>query len=385
VPEIGISGFPLDYPYSGSAVYVRNLTRELPRVAPDLSFRLFTRWARCDSDMPNNRITSPLAWANRGHGVGARLDKLAWEVGSLAAASGLRRQALLHSTYFAAPFVTSCPQVVTVHDVIPLILPGYHRSRQAELYSRFMAWNVPRAAHSIITVSEHAKHDIVRVLGVGEEHVHVTYEAVEARFQPDQPAGALERVSAKYRLPERFALYLGGAERRKNIETLVRAWSRSRRALRDRELKLVIVARFPPPDALYPDIWGLVAAEGLERDVILLEDVDERDKPALYARALMFCFPSLYEGFGFPPLEAMASGIPVVCSNAASLPEVVGTAALTVPPEDVEAWSNALMSLVDSESQRALLASRGLQQAAKFSWTRTAEQTAGIYRGLLGR
>jgi glycosyltransferase involved in cell wall biosynthesis len=384
VPEIGISGLPLDYPYSGSAVYVRNLTRELPKVAPDLSFRLFTRWTRFDSDVPNNRIASPFAWGNRGHGVGARLDKLAWEVGCLPVASGLRREVLLHSTYFAAPLVTSSPLVVTVHDVIPLILPGYHRSRQAELYSRFMAWNVSHAARSIITVSEHAKHDIVRVLGVREERVHVTYEAVDARFHPDQPAMALERVSAKYRLPERFALYLGGAERRKNIETLIRAWSRSGRALRDRELKLVIVARFPPPDALYPDVSGLVTAEGLERDVILLEDVDEWDKPALYARALMFCFPSLYEGFGFPPLEAMASGVPVVCSNASSLPEVVGNAALTIPPEDVEAWSDALVRLADSESQRATLANGGLQQASRFSWTRTAEQTVGIYRGLLG-
>ena len=187
-----------------------------------------------------------------------------------------------------------------MHDVIPLVLPGYHRSRQAELYSRFMAWNVPRAARSIITVSEHAKQDIIRVLGVEEERVHVTYEAVEARFHPDQPADELRRVAATYRLPERFALYLGGAERRKNIETLIRAWSRARRALRDREVKLVIVARFPRPDALYPDIPGLVQAEGLEQDVILIEDVEERDKPALYALALMFCFPSLLRRFRLP-------------------------------------------------------------------------------------
>ncbi len=385
MPEVGISGLPLDYPFSGSAVYVRNLARELPSVAPDFTFRLFTRWAKPESNLPGTRLSSPFARINRGQGVGARLDKLAWEVGSLPAASALRRQALLHSTYFAAPVISSCPLIVTVHDVIPLVLPGYHRGRQADLYSRFMAWNVPRATRSIITVSEHAKRDIMRILGVREDRVHVTYEGVEARFQPEQPASEVERVRARYHLPQRFALYLGGAERRKNLETLIRAWTRGRRELRDRDVKLVVVARFPPPDALYPDIHGLVRAEGLEQDVILVAEVDERDKPALYAAALMFCFPSYYEGFGFPPLEAMASGIPVVCSDASSLPEVVGDAACMVPPEDTGGWCEAIVRLADSELERASLTNRGLLRAAKFSWARTALRTVAIYRDLLGR
>lgn len=385
MPEVGISGLPLDYPFSGSAVYVRNLVRELPLAAPDLAFRLFTRWARPESSLSGTRLLSPFAPVNHGHGVGARLDKLAWEVGTLPAASALRRQALLHSTYFAAPAIISCPLVVTVHDVIPLVLPGYLRNRQADLYSRFMAWNVPRAAGSIITVSEHAKRDIVRVLDVREDRVHVTYEAVEARFHASHPASEIERIRKRYHLPERFVLYLGGAERRKNLETLIRAWARGRRALRDRELKLVIVARFPPPDALYPDIPGLVQAQGLQHDVVLIAEVDERDKPALYAAALIFCFPSNYEGFGFPPLEAMASGVPVLCSNASSLPEIVGEAACMLPPEDIGSWCEAIVRVADSDAKRASLTSRGLLRATEFSWARTARQTAALYRDLLGR
>lgn len=385
MPEIGISGLPLDYPFSGSAVYVRNLVRELPQVAPELSFFLFTRWVEQEPGMAGARLSTPFALLHRSHGVAGRADKLAWEIGSLPAASAMRRQALLHSTYFAAPVAAASPVVVTVHDVIPLVLPGYHRNRQAELYSRFVAWNVPRKAHSIITVSEHAKGDILRVLGFPEDRVHVTYEAVEARFHPRQALSTIERIRVKYNLPPRFVLYLGGGERRKNVETLVRAWARAARVLADRELKLVIVAKFPPPDSLYPDVPGLVRSLELCDDVILISQVDEADKPALYVSALMFCFPSRYEGFGFPPLEAMASGVPVLCSNASSLPEIVGDAALRLPPDDVEAWCDAIVRLADSQSERSALRLRGLDRACAFSWTRTAEQTASIYRDILGR
>ena len=383
MPEIGISGLPLDYPHSGSAVYVRNLLRELPAVAPDLSFYVFMRWAQNETGMAGARISDPFAPFNRGHGLAGRVDKLTWEAGSLPAASFLRRQALLHSTYFAAPVAASSPIVVTVHDVIPLVLPGYHRGRQAELYSRFMAWNVPRTAQSIITVSENSKTDIVRALRVSEDRVHVTHEAVDERFFPNQAIDKVECVRAKFKLPQRFVLYIGGAERRKNLETLVRAWARAVRSLADRELKLVLVARFPPPDALYPDIPGLVRSLGLQNHVLLLADVDEADKPALYGGALFFCFPSRYEGFGFPPLEAMASGVPVLCSDASSLPEVVGDAARTLPPDDVVAWSDEMVRLADSDSERAELRARGLERAKAFSWRRTAEQTAAIYRDIL--
>jgi glycosyltransferase involved in cell wall biosynthesis len=366
-------------------VYVRNLLRALPAVAPDLSFYVFTRWAENEAGMAGARISDPFGPFNRGHGFAGRADKLTWEVGSLPVASLLRRQALLHSTYFAAPVAASSPVVVTVHDVIPLVLPGYHRSRQAELYSRFMAWNVPRTARSIIAVSEHAKRDIVRALGISEDRVHVTYEAVDERFRPGQATSTVECVRAKYKLPQHFVLYIGGAERRKNLETLVRAWARAVRSLVDRELKLVLVARFPPPDALYPDIPGLVRSLGLQNDVLLIADVDEADKPALYGAALLFCFPSRYEGFGFPPLEAMASGVPVLCSNASSLPEIVGDAACSLPPDDVETWSEEIVRLADSESERAALRAGGLERANAFSWKRTAGQTAAIYRDILGR
>ena len=139
VGEIAISGLPLDYPHSGTAVYLRNLLPLLPDVAPDLRFRVYVRGATA-SELPSTRLITPVAGLNRGAGAGAQIDKLLWEIGSLPAAAALRRASLIHSPTFAAPVLSPCPVVVTVHDLIPLILPDYHRSPRAIYYSRLMAW-----------------------------------------------------------------------------------------------------------------------------------------------------------------------------------------------------------------------------------------------------
>jgi glycosyltransferase involved in cell wall biosynthesis len=144
------------------------------------------------------------------------------------------------------------------------------------------------------------------------------------------------------------------------------------------------VADFPPPDLLYPDIPGLIARLGLGKDIVQVPYVQEADKPALYRAALMLGFPSMYEGFGLTPLEAMASGVPVVASNATSIPEVVGGGGLLLPPNDPETWASSLLRLVDSPEERGALAAAGVERAKAFSWRRTAEATAAVYREVLG-
>ena len=383
-PEIGLAGLLLDYPNSGSAVYARNLVPLLPKVAPDLRFSLFVRRAEVQqSDARVHRLRSPFAQFNHGRGIGAQLDKLAWEELNLPIAAAAARNALLHSLYFAAPIVSSTPVVVTIHDVIPLVLPGYHRSRQSALYTRLMAWSVKRVS-AIITVSQHSKADIMNALGIPENRVHVTYEAADERFRPEAEPGELEKVQAKYGLPERFVLYTGGAEKRKNLVTLVRAWARARSTMRRHDVRLVIVAAFPPPDNLYPDVPGLVGRLGLSEDIVLLPQIDEQDKPAVYRAAIAFCFPSMYEGFGFTPLEAMASGTPVLASNVTSIPEVVGEGGWLLDPYDVDAWAEAIRQVVESERIRMELRKRGIQRSYAFSWRRTAEQTVQVYRRVLG-
>jgi len=384
MPEVGLSGLFLDYPHSGTAVYTRNLVANLPAVAGDLRFRLFVRHAAlAAAGVETQRVTMPFGRLTRRGGSGARLDKLLWESLALPLAAAAHREALLHSLYFAVPPVSRVPVVVTVHDLIPLAVPGYHRSRQSAAYSRLMA-TTARHASAIIAVSHHGAQDIERLLGVPPNRVHVTHEATDDRFAPGGLPDEVAHLHQKYRLPERFVLYLGSAERRKNLETLVRAWSSVAGPMRDRDVRLLIVARFPPPDALYPDIPALVRELRLERDVCFLDNVEECDKPALYRASLAFAFPSVYEGFGLPPLEAMACGVPVVASDATSIPEVVGNGGWLLPPFDAPAWAEALVALADSETKREELRTRGLRRAADFSWRRTAEETISVYREVLG-
>ncbi len=385
MPEIGLNGLLLDSPFSGSAVYSRNLAPLLPQVAPDLQFRLYTRDAELEAPgLPSQRLSTPFRRLNRGAGPGARLDKLTWETVALPVASALRREALIHSLYFAAPPISASPLVVTVHDVIPLVLPGYHRTRQSAWYSQLMAWTVRRAA-AIITVSQHSKGDICQVLGVPEDRVTVTYEAVDEVYRPNGVEGETDVLRSRYHLPERYLLYTGGAEKRKNITLLIRAWQQAREAMRRHECALVILADFPPPDSLYPDIPRLIRELRLGDDVYLVPRVAQADMPALYRSALGFCFPSRYEGFGFTPLEAMACGVPVVASNATSIPEVVGDGGWLLPPDDIGAWAEAMIRLASSEGERRQLAERARQQGRRFSWRVTAEQTVQVYRNVLSR
>jgi glycosyltransferase involved in cell wall biosynthesis len=383
--EVALGGLLLDSPHSGTATYTRNLVPLLPGAAPDLGFRLYGRNpADPLGNVPYRRIQTPFRGLNHGRGVGARLDKLTWEVVSLPLAAALEGASLIHSLYFAAPVLAAAPIVVTVHDVIPLVLPDYHRSRQAVVYARVMAETVKRVG-AIITVSEYSKRDIVRVLGVPGDRVHVIYEAASPDFgfavTPDEE----DRVRREYRLPARFLLYLGGAERRKNLEVLVKAWHRVAGQMRRREVRLVLVAGFPPPDRLYPDVPGLISALDLENDITVVPRVAEADKPAVYRAALGFCFPSLYEGFGLTPLEAMAARVPVLASNATSIPEVTGSAAELLPPDDVGSWGDAMLALVDSAAWRRDLIARGAERAERFSWEKTAAQTADVYRSVLAQ
>lgn len=375
---IALSGLFLDYPFSGTWTYTRNLARALPRVDPVSRYTLWTRYGEAPPDVSMTTRTAPSPFVGLSTSSWrARIDKLYWEV--VAWPWAARRSSLLHSLYFAAPVLAPAPLVVTIHDVIPLRNEGYVRSRAAGWYGALMRQLCQRAA-AIITVSNVARDDIADTLGYPVERILVTPEAPDPALAPVTDGQRLDEVRKRYGLPDRFVLYLGGSERRKNVETLLHTWADAK----TEDIRLVLVGRFPAqPDALYPDVPGLISRLRLGARVQIVPTVAPQDLAAVYSASLAFCFPSRYEGFGLPPLEAMACGTPVLCSDASSLRETAGGGAHLVHADDVGAWTLAIERIIEDRRWREELAARGLAHAGSFTWEKTARATRAVYTKVL--
>jgi glycosyltransferase involved in cell wall biosynthesis len=283
---------------------------------------------------------------------------------------------LFHATEHLLLPLRGAPTVLTVHDLIFERLPGHHKP----LNRRFLQMTMPlfcRRATHIIAVSEHTKRDLLALYDVSPEKITVIPEAADERFRP-QPAEAVEAVRARYGLPDRYLLYVGTIEPRKNLGRLLAAWE-----------PLYIAGAAPPlvivgkRGWLYEDFFAALEQSPAKAGVLFPGWVADDDLPAVYAGATVFAFPSVYEGFGLPVLEAMACAAPVVCSDAASLPEAAGDAAVMFDPEDVEAIRAVLQRVLGDAGLRDDLRVRGLQQAARFSWERAADETLALYRRLM--
>jgi glycosyltransferase involved in cell wall biosynthesis len=285
------------------------------------------------------------------------------------------RLAILHMTYIAPP-VAPCPVVLTVHDVSYRIYPQFFSPRVRLLLGMMVGPSIRRATR-VITVSESAKQDIVRFYRVSPKRVAVTPEAAGPQYGP-QAREEIERVHHQYRLGERYVLAVGNVQPRKNLPRLVEAFGTMAEEVPD--VELVIAGRSAWRGS---EVEAAVERAGLAGKVRFVGYVPDRDLPALYAGAAVFCYPSLYEGFGLPPLEAMQCGTPTVTSNVASLPEVVGDAALTVDPESVQEMAAALRRLLTDEGARQEYREKGLARAKRFSWERTARLTRDVYDEVL--
>jgi glycosyltransferase involved in cell wall biosynthesis len=288
---------------------------------------------------------------------------------------------LLHVPYFAPPLLGAGKTLSTVHDLIPLILPAYRGSILVRAYTRLVASSARRAA-AILTDSEASKRDILRMLRVPSQRVRVIPLAADESFQPVADPDRLERTRCKYKLPEQYVLYLGGFDQRKNLETLIAAYASLGAHLRART-PLVLAGRLPAEDsAFFPHPRRLVERWDLGDGVVFPGWVEEEDKPALYSGASLFVFPSLYEGFGLPVLEAMSCGTAVITSDSTSLPEITGEATLLVDPHDAEALTAAMTLLLEDADRREELASQGLERARLFSWAKTVAQTVEAYESV---
>jgi glycosyltransferase involved in cell wall biosynthesis len=321
-------------------------------------------------------------------GRSAKLDKLIWEQTVSQMEARRQRAHLLHVPYLSAPILRSLPVVVTAHDMIPWVLPGYAGNPAFRLYLMVVAAGVKRA-NLIVTDSDASRRDVLRILKMPAHKVHTVYLGVTPppAFTPAQ----LEEVRARYGLPPHFAFYMGGFDRRKNVPLLLRAWRRVLDSMaadappRSDESTpvLAIGGSVPVPGGIFPDVIGEATALGLMggpgAPVRFLGAVGEGDKFALMSAARLFVYPSAYEGFGLDPLTAMACGCAVVSSLGGSLAEVVGDAGVLVPPQDEDALCGAIRRVWADGDLRAELACRGQQRARLFTWERTARQTHDLY------
>ncbi len=290
---------------------------------------------------------------------------------------------LLHSPYFIKPYAgLPCPSVVTIYDLLGWRFPQTLSWRGRLLYRLTMGLAV-RSADALITISESAREDLALRYRVPRERIAVTPLAAGQRFAP-QPPEAVMAVRMRYDLPSSYVLYLGSNKPHKNLERLIRAWEQASAGADPGgpigSAQMILAGH---EDAKHPEARQFVAAHGLGARVRFLPNVDDADLPALYSGATLFAFPSYYEGFGLPPLEAMACGTPVLCANASSLPEVVGDAALLVDPYSPPDIAEGLVRLLNQPDLRRDLRERGLSRAHEFSWQRTALATLRVYAKLV--
>lgn len=285
---------------------------------------------------------------------------------------------LLHSTSYVQPLLCPARSVVTMLDLSFLRMPQSF-NRWNRVYLSTMARLSAHRCHRILTISESTRQDVLRYMGVPAGKVEVTYLGVDAVFRPVEDRALLERFRAERHLPERFLLYVGTLEPRKNVERLVEAYARLQREHRIPH-KLVLGGA---KGWLYDRIFARVHQLGLEEEVVFTSYIPYEELPLWYNCADIFIYPSLYEGFGLPPLEAMACGTAVITSSVSSLPEVVGEAALTVNPLDADALADAVTKVLDDPVLRQRLRGEGPRQAARFSWKETAACTLRAYRRVL--
>jgi glycosyltransferase involved in cell wall biosynthesis len=282
---------------------------------------------------------------------------------------------LIHSPDFIPPLHNRVPAVITVHDLAFLLYPNFVTEESARYYGQIE--EAVKRASRIIAVSHSTRNDLIELIGAPESKIDVIYEAADPLFRPLPPAEArrlLERTGIEP--PEEFILFVGTIEPRKNLATLLRAYAILRQRYRITAPLLLSGAM----GWLSEGLVALVEELGLRDHVRFLGRTSAEQLLALYNLATVLAHPAHYEGFGLTPLEAMACATPVVCSQAGSLPEVTGDAAILVPPEDEEAWAVALHRVLTDKALQASLQAKGLARAGEFSWEKAARQTLETYR-----
>jgi glycosyltransferase involved in cell wall biosynthesis len=375
-PRIGLNAhlLSLSATYRGAGVshYIDSLLRYLPQADQSLNFLAFvgdesialTGWERHVSCWHTARPPARILWEQSAQPWGAWRKKLD----------------LLHVPVNVGPIIVPCPVVVTIHDLSFYLYPELFQPAQRTYLQHMTRQTVTRAAR-VIAISENTRADIVRILGVSEDQVAVIPLGLDAEMRPVAQREPIEALRQRRGLPEHMLLFLGTLEPRKNITTLLEAYALLRRQPGWVHRLVIAGGKGWYYDAIYATAERL----GLRDDVLFAGFVPQEELPLWYNAAEVFVYPSLYEGFGWPTLEAMACGTPVVASNTSALPEVVGDAGLLVDPHDAQALATAIASVAQDPARAASLRQAGLARAQQYSWYDTAHKTCQLYHQVLER
>jgi glycosyltransferase involved in cell wall biosynthesis len=383
--RIAYNALYLREPQTGTGRYTYNLLSALGRVDGINEYLVLSPGPLSAEPETPSTFTWQVVPVRKPARGGGRLERIVWDQHVFPQTAKQHDARVMHIPYFAPPFrAHGIPTVVTIHEVAGLRLPEYGASASARAYARLMQ-RTTRRATAIIAVSQQVKQDVIELLGVPEPRIHVISEAPAPTFRRIVDPARLSAVRARYGLGPRFVLNVGGIDLRRNIPALVGAFAAVYHELNEPDLRLFIAG---DPNRLgsgplYPDWRSLAATFGIADQVICLPVVED-DLPSLYSAATCFAFTSTYEGFGLTPLEAMACGTPVICSNRAALPEVVGRAGILVDPADPDALGKALLRVLTDRDRREDLSARGQAHARHFSWDKAAVETAALYADVTG-
>ena len=357
----------------GIGTYVRNLIRQLARQDRTTEYVLLCRPDDCQALQALGENFRAVPDRSRPYSIREQIS----------VPMDLRREAidLFHAPHYVLPPLVPCRSVVTIHDCIHLMFPQYLPNRLAWGYARASMWAATHRSDRVLTVSEASKRDILRFFHIPPEKIDVIYNGIDERFWTPPSEEAVCRVRERYRLDDPFLLYAGNIKPHKNLERVIDAFDRLRKE-GFADLKLMIIG---DEISKYAALRRAVHRHHLHKHVRFFGFVPDDTLAVLYRLADVFVFPSLYEGFGLPPLEAMASGTPVVTSNVSSLPEVAGDAALLVDPRDPEAIAGAIRMLLTDRTLREDLRERGLARAHAFSWETSIARVRAIYAEVLAR
>lgn len=378
--HVAINGWFWEQIYTGSGQYTRQLVAALCKVDPGLKISLIIPANIQPTDVPAGVDVIPVKLA-----IGGKPGKIWFEQQGYTNAVQKSGATLSHVPYWGSPLSSpNARLIITIHDVIPLAIPLYQGGVGGRLYTSMVTAGARGAAH-IITDSEFSKEEIVaRIKGIAPEIVTSIPLAAAPEFHPRMGKERDEQIRQKYDLPDDYALYLGGFDVRKNLLALIAAWTYVKTGV-GTDYTLILAGKPPAKwgTARFPDIPAEIKKLELDDVIRYIGPVAEADKPGLYRMARTSIFPSIYEGFGLPPLESMACGTPVVGADATCIPEVTGDAGYLVNPMDSRLLGGAITGMLVKDELHARLGNLGLARATNFSWIKTATATLEVYQKVM--